>query len=338
MSNEKTNQMEIPMNSAHVTPDAATNEKLERAGAAAAWYWVCSILFCRGRQEQRAARGEAIDFVPERNSLQLFADTKAKDYVKALVRERLWHEVDGGYRINDFEKMYGRLLAGPAAPAERQPDTPADNQPTGPEASRPTPSQLGGMKRAATSRTPAGTFQPTPADSQPTAGQLELVSPTTPSDPEEPQQLESERRSREDQPENKGSGAGARGGRKRASGLPEGFQLTAEHIAFGATKSWPEWWMRNRCEQFCDLAAAKGWTYKDWKLALYTFLRNEISWGRGPAAMARFQEPNGQPISGGFQRGPEQSPRAGDQLGKQLRRIEAMGQQPAEQPAKALPQ
>jgi hypothetical protein len=95
--------------------------------------------------------------------------------------------------------------------------------------------------------------------------------------------------------------------------------------------------MRNRCEQFCDLAAAKGWTYKDWKLALYTFLRNEISWGRGPAAMARFQDPNGQPVSAGFQRGPEQSPRAGDQLGKQLRRIEAMGQQPAE-PAKALPQ
>lgn len=319
--------MEIPMNAAHVTTDAATNEKLERAGAAAAWYWVCSILFCRGRQEQRAARGEPIDFVPERNSLQLFADTKAKDYVKALVRERLWHEVDGGYQINDYEKKYGGLLAGPAAattsPAEHQPATPADIQLAGPEASRPKPSQLGGMKRAATSRTPAGTFQPAPADSQPTAGQLELVSPTPPSDPEDPNQLESER-SREDQPESKGSRRGARG-RARATSLPAGFGLTAEHLAFGATKQWPEWWMRNRCEQFCDLAAAKGWTYKDWKLALYTFLRNEISWGRGPAAMARFQAPNGQPISTP-QMG--QSPRAGDQLGKQLRRIEEQQTEP----------
>ena len=322
------------MNAAHVTPDAATNEKLERAGAAAAWYWVCSILFCRGRQEQRAGRGEAIDFVPERNSLQLFADTKAKDYVKALVREKLWHEVDGGYQIHDYEKTYRQLVsAGPAAPVERQPDTPADIQPAGPEASKPTPSQLGGMKRAATSRTPAGTFQPTPADSQPTTGQLELVSPTTPSDPEEPDQLESER-SREDLPESKGSRSGARG-RARASSLPAGFGLTAEHIAFGATKDWPEWWMRNRCEQFCDLAAAKGWTYKDWKLALYTFLRNEISYGRGPAAMARFQPGASQPNSGPYRGGPEQSPRAGDQLGKQLRRIE--DQQAAAAPAaKAL--
>jgi hypothetical protein len=317
--------MDIPMNAAHVTPDAATNEKLERAGAAAAWYWVCSILFCRGRQEQRAARGEAIDFVPERNSLQLFADTKAKDYVKALVRERLWHEVDGGYRINDFEKVYGRLPAGPAVatgePAAHQPDTPAEHQPAGPEASKPTPSQLGGMKRAATSRTPAGTFQPTPADNQPTTGQLELVSPTPPSDPKEPQQLETEG-SREDQPESKGTRRGARG-RARATSLPVGFGLTAEHVAFGASKGWPEWWMKDRCEQFCDLAEAKGWTYKDWKLALYTFLRNEIGWGRGPTALGRFHQGGSQPTPASHN---GQSPRAGDQLGKQLRRIEEQQQ------------
>lgn len=83
--------------------------------------------------------------------------------------------------------------------------------------------------------------------------------------------------------------------------------MTAEHIAFGATKEWPEWWMRNRCEQFCDLSAAKGWTYKDWKLALYTFLRNEITYGRGPIPMARLAaNPAGQSGPGFRPRGPVQ--------------------------------
>jgi hypothetical protein len=177
---------------------------------------------------------------------------------------------------------------------------------------QPTPSQLGGMARSLTSRTPAGTFQPSPASHQPVTSRQDqpklFVSPTTPSDPEGAQKYGDERDLEKDQPEDKGSGAGARGRRARATQLPEGFGLTAEYIAFGASKEWPEWWMRNRCEQFCDLAAAKGWTYKDWKLALYTFLRNEITYGRGPAAMARFSSGSGGSQAAGFRpRGPVQN-------------------------------
>lgn len=326
-----------PMNSAWLFPDANENDKLERAGAAAAWYWACGLMFCRRREERRRERGEAIDFIPEQHSLTLYADTKAKSYVAKLVEVGLWHEVDGGYQIHDYEAVYRDEPAGVRLESAGVIGEPANTSQPPADIPQPTASQLGGMARALSSRTPAGTFQPTPANIQPTTsrqGQLAgVVSLTNPSDPEEIQKLGNERRSREDLPESSGSGAGARAARKRATALPAGFELTAEHIAFGATKDWPEWWMRNRCEQFCDLAAAKGWTYKDWKLALYTFLRNEISYGRGPAAMARFQPGASQPNGGGFQ---GQSPRAGDQLTKQLQRIEAMGQPPVTAP-KALP-
>lgn len=288
-----------PMNSAWLLPGARSNEKLERAGSAAAWYWACSISYLRDKQEKRTERGEPIDFIPENASHSLFADKSAKDHVKALVKHKLWHVVEGGFRVNDYVEVYGKA---PGATLEQA--GPADRQPEPADIPQPTPSQLGGMARSLTSRTPAGTFQPTPADNQPNASQLVqpagVVSLTNPSDPEESQKLGNERGSREDLPENKGSGAGARGGRKRASALPADFGLTDEHIAFGATKDWPEWWMRNRCEQFCDLAAAKGWTYKDWKLALYTFLRNEITYGRGPAAIARFSSGSGGSQPAGF--------------------------------------
>jgi hypothetical protein len=302
--------MVYPMNSVLLFPDANENEKLERVGGAAAWYWACGLMFCRRREQRRREKGEAIDFIPEASSLTLFADTKAKAHVAKLIEVKLWHVVEGGYQVNDYEKLYRDLalsLGAPAGPADIQPE-PAEHQPAGDEPPQPTASQLGGMARSLTSRTPAGTFQPTPAGSQPAASQLVLVSPTPPSDPEDPQKLGSERDLEKDPPENKGSGAGARAARKRATPLPVEFGLTAEHIAFGAGKDWPEWWMRNRCEQFCDLAAAKGWTYKDWKLALYTFLRNEITYGRGPAAMARFNAGSGTQNGPGFRpRGPVQN-------------------------------
>ena len=63
--------------------------------------------------------------------------------------------------------------------------------------------------------------------------------------------------------------------------------------------------MRNRFEQFSDLSRAKGWTYKDWNLALYTFLRNEITYGRGPAGRG-FGPAGGQLTPAGTRRGPLQ--------------------------------
>lgn len=68
--------------------------------------------------------------------------------------------------------------------------------------------------------------------------------------------------------------------------MPEPFDVSPEHLAYAEAKGWPEWWLRDRHDQFRNLAKAKGWLYLEWNLALYTFLRNEISYGRGPEAMA----------------------------------------------------
>jgi hypothetical protein len=64
----------------------------------------------------------------------------------------------------------------------------------------------------------------------------------------------------------------------------------------------------------------------------------------GQWCMGRWNDPNKRPQKPGTQAGTfvgtdgrEQSPRAGDQLGKQLRRIEDMERQPAAPEPKALP-
>ena len=68
---------------------------------------------------------------------------------------------------------------------------------------------------------------------------------------------------------------------------PDPFPVSQKHLEYAQKKGWPEWWLRNRHEHFCDLAAAKAWRYADWDLALYGFLRNEIGYRRGPSDMAR---------------------------------------------------
>jgi len=68
--------------------------------------------------------------------------------------------------------------------------------------------------------------------------------------------------------------------------LPEPFGLTDKHTAYAAGKGWPEWWLRNRHEDFCGKAIAKGWRYTNWDQALYTFLRGEIAYKRGPDELA----------------------------------------------------
>jgi hypothetical protein len=78
------------------------------------------------------------------------------------------------------------------------------------------------------------------------------------------------------------------GGRRRKSlvGLPDGFAFSAKHAAQAKSKGWPEWWVRNRVDRFCDLAKAKDWRYAEWDRAFYNFLASEIDWKRGPEDLA----------------------------------------------------
>lgn len=142
---------------------ANENEKLLAVGGAAAWYWACGLMYCRRKENERRQRGERVDFIPAAQAPALFADPKARQHVKALVRERLWHQVEGGYAVNDYGKVYGK---------SGQPPTPAEpDQPASPARNQPNPvSQLGGLARAkSASRGPAGTFLPAGSLDQPRA-------------------------------------------------------------------------------------------------------------------------------------------------------------------------
>lgn len=285
------------MNAAYLLSTARSNEKLERAGSAAAWYWVCSISYLRDKQEKRVERGEPIDFIPDNASLSLFADRNAREHVKALVKHRLWHVVDGGFRVNDYVEVYGA----DSNPAELQPDTP-DSPAGNPADSKPRSSQLGGAARSESSRTPAGTFVPI----QPATG---LVSPRPPSSSEEAQkQVDKGEISESDRSGTRGSGR-ARGGRPKQPRLvmPAGFEITAGHLAHAVAKSWPEWWVRNRFDQFQQLSQRDEWKYSNWNQAFYVFLNNEISYRRGPKELAHLA-PGAPAQAAGFRpRGPVQN-------------------------------
>lgn len=295
------------MNSAYLLPDAHENEKLVSVGGAAAWYWACGLMYCRRKQQDREARGERVDLIPEAVALTLFADPKARDHVKALVRVKLWHIVEGvGYAVNDYSEIYDSLIQPESSrqSAEVQPDTP-DNPaytPAGsPADSKPKSSQMGGAARSESSRNPAGTF----VGIQPASG---VVSPTPPSSSEREQKQGSERLSETDLPENEGSGRARAGRAKRPkTPMPAGFCVTTEHLEHAAKKGWPEWWVRNRFEQFEQLAKRDDWKYSSWNQAFYVFLGNEISYRRGPKELAHLA-PGASPQPAGFRpRGPVQN-------------------------------
>jgi hypothetical protein len=139
---------------------AHEHPKQVEIGGAAAWYWSCGLMYCRRLEEDRTRRGERVDFIPRAAALVLYADPKAKQHVAAIVRVGLWDEVEGGYVVHNYEKVYGRKAL------------PPDPHPAGPAGHQPTPSQLGGKARAAgASRAPGGRFvkcQPAgPAGHQP---------------------------------------------------------------------------------------------------------------------------------------------------------------------------
>jgi hypothetical protein len=205
-----------------------------------------------------------------------------------LVSADLWAPLEGGgWSLVD-------LLPSKPVPASKQaPEAKAELASKRAEAGR-----RGGLRSAEARRTVFGSAQPKQT-AEANAEATSVVSPTTPSDPEEPQKQDTENHS--DLPEKLVS-AGARE-RTRKCRMPEPFDVTPEHLAHAEAKGWPEWWLRDRHEQFRNLAKAKGWLYLEWNLALYTFLRNEITYGRGPEAMAALRANGGRP---GFARGPVQ--------------------------------
>ncbi len=136
---------------------ANEHSKQEKIGGAACWYWACGLMYCRRKEDERRRLGERVDFISTAAALTLYADSKARAHITAIVRVNLWEAVDGGYIVHDYHDVYGRKVT---PPAEDQ-----QNQPAADQQSQLTPAQLaarrqGGRARAAqASRGPAARFQ-----------------------------------------------------------------------------------------------------------------------------------------------------------------------------------
>jgi len=134
---------------------ANEHDKQTEIGGAASWYWACGLMYCRRKERERRAKGVRVDFIPFAASLTLFADPKAKDHVKEIVRVKLWEVTEGGYIVHDYHDVYGHQRETESDPAA----TSSDQQ------SQLTAAQLaarraGGKARAAqASRGPAARFQ-----------------------------------------------------------------------------------------------------------------------------------------------------------------------------------
>lgn len=89
------------------------NPKLLRAGAEAAWLWLCGLAYC--------SRNLTDGFVPA-EAISGLAGREAADLVDRLVSVDLWDRVDGGFRVHDyleFNPSKAQVKAKQAASAER---------------------------------------------------------------------------------------------------------------------------------------------------------------------------------------------------------------------------
>lgn len=82
--------------------------------------------------------------------------------------------------------------------------------------------------------------------------------------------------------------------RKRATQLPQGFQPNESNIQLAVSEGVD---LRREFAKFCDHHRAKGSTYKDWHLALNTWIRKAAEYGNVRPLGPRLA-PNGQPIVG----------------------------------------
>jgi hypothetical protein len=79
---------------------ADEHPKLLAVGGEAAWYWACGLCYCR-------RNFRVPGFIPKQKALILYPVTNVKDIIAVLVEARLWHEVDGGYEVHEYGKIYG---------------------------------------------------------------------------------------------------------------------------------------------------------------------------------------------------------------------------------------
>lgn len=72
-----------------------TNPKVLAAGDLAGWLYVCGLCYC----------GNALTdgFIPAAAVARLTGLSAAQEHAAALVREGLWLEVDGGFRVHGYE-------------------------------------------------------------------------------------------------------------------------------------------------------------------------------------------------------------------------------------------
>jgi len=78
--------------------------------------------------------------------------------------------------------------------------------------------------------------------------------------------------------------------------LPSDLAVDSAMLEFASKKHWPEWWVHNRFERFCELAKAKSWRYADWRAAFRNFLVNEADlYNHGPAALAHLAPASAKP-------------------------------------------
>jgi hypothetical protein len=80
---------------ARIDDRANEHPKLLKAGAEAAWFWVCGLLYCN-RQEARDG------FIPDFALPILYPAKNPKRLAQRLVDVKLWIRVDGGYVVHEF--------------------------------------------------------------------------------------------------------------------------------------------------------------------------------------------------------------------------------------------
>jgi hypothetical protein len=89
--------------------------KVERAGEAAAWMFVCGLCYC--------SRALTDGFIAEARMRRLTTGRYPEKTASALVREGLWDRVKGGFQVHDYlvyQPSVEDIKAGRKAKAKRQ--------------------------------------------------------------------------------------------------------------------------------------------------------------------------------------------------------------------------
>lgn len=84
---------------------ASLHKKLRRAGAEAAWLWVCGLCHCN--RDTTSGRIDEDD-VPD--LYRPFAATHARELAAKLIEVGLWERTEGGYLVHDYEEYQDEAM------------------------------------------------------------------------------------------------------------------------------------------------------------------------------------------------------------------------------------